>query len=769
MQELGIVIAVIFGVILLLIGVIWIMVARFYVKAPADRAFVRTGFGKPSVVVNGGGWVIPAFNEVTWVDLRTMDIDIERTEANALLTIDPQYADIRAIFYIKVNPIGEDIERAARTIGGGEVNNDSVKRLVESKLEGALRDVAATFTLMSLHQEREKFVERVQNLVRADLAENGLVLESVSITALKSARQGSFGVDDVFGAQVARANAEVIQNALKQRNEIDQTTQTEIAKRNATAERERNEIEQNKQLELTRRNSMAAQEQNDIERGAELEIATRNASVEQEKLNLERNLAQARATQSREIAIREAEERSAAERVAYEQQRTAELARVEKERSIAEAEKQKEQAVQLAEQRKQQAIQLAEQEREREVQRSQVVREQAVQVADQARQVALAEEAAKLEEAEKLRLAIAAEREAAEQEVFTVQETAAARREAQIEIIRAERDAQREMINRKNMVELETFKRVQEAEAEAQALNRKADAEATAAIKLAEARRTEAQAAADAEKFKAEATRASAAAEGLAAAEIIRAKAEAAHEEAEALKAKGLAEAEAIRAKGLAEAEGQRALADALAANDGVAQRIELERIRLSAQIEIGVAQAKAMGEAMAAMEFKLYGSPDTAQQLLKMVSFGDGFNEVINSAPPVLRDLSGRLLDRVLPTNGNGHSTTAAQPSSNEPSAVASGGEQQIAIEQPKATPSPLAPDLAQARPLIAQAQAILSAHLSADELASLPLSEALEQALSKADAQEQPVLLRLQGVLMLWPMLDKVTVEQVLQSGLV
>ena len=47
-----------------------------------------------------------------------MDIDIERTESNALLTIDPQYADIRAIFFIKVNPINEDIERAARTIGG---------------------------------------------------------------------------------------------------------------------------------------------------------------------------------------------------------------------------------------------------------------------------------------------------------------------------------------------------------------------------------------------------------------------------------------------------------------------------------------------------------------------------------------------------------------------------------------------------------------------------------------------------------------------------
>ncbi len=736
------------GVILVVLVVFFAMITRFYVKAPTDRAYVRTGSGKTRVTVNGGGWVIPAFHEITWVDLRTMDIDIERTEANALLTIDPQYADIRAIFYIKVNPIAEDIERAARTIGGGEVNTDSVKRLVESKLEGALRDVAATFTLMSLHQEREKFVERVQNLVRADLAENGLVLESVSITALKSARQGSFGIDDVFGAQVARANAEVIQNALKERNEIDQGTQTEIAKRNATAEQERNDIEQRKRLEIARRNVSAQQEQNDIERSAELEIARRNATVEQEKLNLDRNLAQARATQQREILIREAEEKSAADQATFEQQRSAELARVIKERAIAEAEKEKEQAVMLAEQRKQQAIQLAEQEREREVRRSQVLKEQAVEVADQERKVALAQQQSKLESAEKERLAIAAERESAEQEVFTVQATAEARREAQIEIIKAERDAQREMINRKNEVELETLKQVKSAEAEAAALNKKADAEATAAIRLAEARRTEAQAAADAEKMRAEATRAVAVAPGLAEAEIIKAKAEAAQLEAEAIKARGLAEAEAIRAKALAEAEGQRALADALAANEGVAQRLELERIRLKAQVEIGVAQAQAMGEAMAAMDFKLYGTPETAQQILRLMSLTDGVGNLFQVVPQPLKELGGRLMDRVLPASNGSHSNGANDTGNqNQEPAASSNGF-----------------DLSSVQPLIAASSAILNSYLSAEERQSMTLNSGIERAMSQANPSEQATLLRLQGVLTLLPAIGSQTVDTAL-----
>src|SRR5262245_42774309 len=143
MTEIAVTVGIGLAVVLVVIVLFFALVSRFYVKAPADRAYVRTGSGRPRVVVNGGGCVSPTFHEITWVDLRTMDIDIERTEVNALLTIDPQYADIRAIFYIKVNPIAEDIERAARTIGGSSVGTDSVKRLVESKLEGALRDVAA--------------------------------------------------------------------------------------------------------------------------------------------------------------------------------------------------------------------------------------------------------------------------------------------------------------------------------------------------------------------------------------------------------------------------------------------------------------------------------------------------------------------------------------------------------------------------------------------------------------------------------------------------
>jgi hypothetical protein len=40
-----------------------------------------------------------------------------------------------------------------------------------------------------------------------------------------------FGADDVFGAQVARANAEVIQQALRERNDIERKAQIEVKHR----------------------------------------------------------------------------------------------------------------------------------------------------------------------------------------------------------------------------------------------------------------------------------------------------------------------------------------------------------------------------------------------------------------------------------------------------------------------------------------------------------------------------------------------------------
>lgn len=489
---------VVFGLIVALVFARSIM--RAYVKTPANRAFVRTGGlnarpnTPPKVVMNGGAWVFKTIHEISWVDLGTMAIEIERTEGNALLTKDPQYADIKAIFYIKVNPTVEGIVDAARTIGGKQVDAEAVKQLVDAKLDGALRDVAASFTLMSLHQEREKFIQEVQNRLKTDLEENGLVLESVSILTLRAARQGSFGTDDVFGAQVARANAQVIQQALRERN--------------------------------------------DIERVTEIEVKQRDTETAKQALELDRQLSLAKATQDREVRTIQATEKALADQKVFEELQKSEQARVGKERAVALMELEREKQLQTEAERKTQEVMAAE-----------VTRRQAIELAEQQRQVAVLQEQQKREAAEKDRLTVSAQREEAAQTVKTVEATQQAQREARIKIIEAEREAQMALIGQKNKIELEALRKQREAEAQAKALKEMANAEAEAALKQAETLRTQAQAEMEAEKLRADGLQAKTSASGLAEADVQKAKAEAAMREAEAIRAKGLAEAESEKAK----------------------------------------------------------------------------------------------------------------------------------------------------------------------------------------------------------------------------
>jgi len=141
----------------------------------------------------------------------------------------------------------------------------------------------------------------------------------------------------------------------------------------------------------------------------------------------------------------------------------------------------------------------------------------------------------------------------------------------------------------------------------------------------------------EAAKLRAEASKASASAAGLAEADVLRAKAEAA-----------MREADAVRAKGLAEAEAEKAKAEALAAYDGVAQRVEVLKLQLDAQVRIEIAKSQALGSALASMNIKMIGDPEAAASLLRMVTMADGIGEVMKATPEPVREVAKQLIEKV-------------------------------------------------------------------------------------------------------------------------
>lgn len=435
-----------------------IAASKLYVKTPSSRAFVRTGSGKAKVVLDGGAWVIPLLHELRWVSLETMRIEVSRNGEAALITGDKLRADVSAEFYIRVEPTEQQILAASRSLGNRSMAEDEVDSLIAPKLISALRSVAAQKTLMELHEKRDDFADAVQEIVKNELDENGLLLETVTISNLDAS---TFRSDDnYFDAQGVSHITETIQKAARRKNEIEQNTKEEIARKN---------VETRKQILLLE------QEEREAELENELEI--NRMRIEQQR-KIESETAEKQASQER-VKL---EQQQSVESTKIQQDLTVKSARINSEIDLIERDKQKDTAAALAKVSIEKArlkaeIEIVEQNKDKDI------------VAAQAQSEVINKE--------RERLKAEAEREKARQEVVTVEEVERAKRQAAIEIIEAETQAKQEQIARQTEIEVDA----QRIQREAQAKFEASDLEAKAMERLAEAELAKAKAAAEGERL----------------------------------------------------------------------------------------------------------------------------------------------------------------------------------------------------------------------------------------------------------------------------
>ena len=199
--------------VLALAGVL-LVVTRLYQKTKASESFVRTGAGGVQVIRDGGCIVIPFLHELVRVSLQTIKLEVVRENEDALITLDKLRADIRAEFFVRVQPDRESILQASRSLGERMSSSGAVKELVEDKLVSALRTAAAGKTLEQLNSERDEFLAEVMKLVADDLRSNGLILETATISKLDQTDERFLKVENIFDAQGRRKIAEITQQNL---------------------------------------------------------------------------------------------------------------------------------------------------------------------------------------------------------------------------------------------------------------------------------------------------------------------------------------------------------------------------------------------------------------------------------------------------------------------------------------------------------------------------------------------------------------------------
>jgi uncharacterized membrane protein YqiK len=411
------------GVVLIIVGGC-VTVLSVYRRTAANEALVRTGMQGVAVALNSGINVFPLIHQVVPVSLETMKLEVERQGQDALITQDNLRVDVKAEFYIRVNPTEEDIIQAARSLGSKSVNAGAVGALVFEKLVSALRSVAAQKDLAAIHSDRKTFASAVQELVAEELQQNGLLLESVTISRLDQTDPHGLSDENIFDAQGKKKITEITAAARVERNRL--------------------------------------------ERLAEQAITQQNVTTTEQVLTLERQRAEATATQERDVA-----------NIHSERAREKQAFAIEQERAIKEAEIARDLAIETANIERDRTLIRRQQEREQ----TDIERVKAIELAERMKQIAIAEQDAARALKERDALSAQAERERASQQITTVQTTAQADREAQTKLIAAKQIIEQDRIKRETDAEVAAFTELRKAEAN----QKSAELEAQARLRLAEA------------------------------------------------------------------------------------------------------------------------------------------------------------------------------------------------------------------------------------------------------------------------------------------
>ncbi len=483
--------------------VIFILVYKsFYKKAPADSALVISG-GRKKRVVFGGTLVNPITNVTQQISLNTLQLPVEREGQAALITKDSLRVDIQAEFYVKIEPNEQDVLKAVASLGEKTLTPQAVNTLLEGKLVGVLRSVAATMDLQELHEKRQEFSDQVQEACLEDLEQNGFKLETVAVTNLDQTPLEALDENNRFDV--------VAIQTIKQEVEEKQTATAKIEHENKV-KREEDRLR------------------------AELEIKMKEEETETEGLEVEKRLEFAQEEQRKEIATNKAEQERAVEEHKFEQLQAVEEARIkqeqavksaeiaqtqkiemeriEQEKLVQESEIAQKQAIEIAQVQQQQMVEEAEIQRNLTVEKAKIEQEATVKITDIEKKIVLLEKDREEKEAEaenailvshkeKEReaalielLTVSAEKSRAEAAVETAEAIEKAERESKIELIRAEQEADEDKITKEKAADAEVYTIIETAKAELEA----ADVKAEATRILADALLVEAKAKADGEE-----------------------------------------------------------------------------------------------------------------------------------------------------------------------------------------------------------------------------------------------------------------------------
>ena len=309
-----------FGIIvaIIVVAVVVIFLNKFYRKSSRDTAIIRTGFGGQRVLISGGCLALPFLHKIDEVNMRTLRVEVKRSGEKSLITEDRMRVDVELEFYLRVQPTIEGVATAAQALGSKAFTPDGMRNLLEGRFIDAVQAIGASRTMDALHEQRAEFVGTILALLRGNLVQNGILLDSVSLTRLDQAAFASLDENNAFNAVGMRRLAEIIAVNKKKRAEVE--ADADISVRQT-------------QLDATKRRLILNQEEEQAQIGQRLEIEKMKAASDSEAIQAREEALgaseRARIGREQDTRVREIEKARELRRVEIEAQLNAEVRKVD--------------------------------------------------------------------------------------------------------------------------------------------------------------------------------------------------------------------------------------------------------------------------------------------------------------------------------------------------------------------------------------------------------------------------------------------------------
>lgn len=620
---------VILGISLLIFFGLVAMFISWYRKVPQGKAIITTGVGGTRVAFENGLMVIPGIQMHEEMDLSVKTIEIGRMKEDGLICKDNIRADIKVVFFVRINKDAKDIQKVAQNIGCQRASDpNTLRELFEAKFSEAIKTVGKRFDFVELYDNREKFNLEIQNTIGEYL--NGYKLDDVSIDYLEQT--------DI--------------SYLKESNILDAEGIKKIT-------------------ELTAQQKVKA---NFIRREEEKTLKEQNVEAREAILEYDRQLAEKEERQKREIANIKSREEAEIAKIREEERLRCELVRIKTEEELQIAEENRMRQVIVASKNKERTEAVEQERVEKDRMLEATERDKIVTLAEIEKQRAVEEEKKNIQDVIRDRIMVEKRVVEEEERIKDTRVLAEAERAKQKIIIESQARGESVVIEKektahafklaavieaeKLLIEAEAHKQSSEKEADARKIMAQAKAAEEATIGLSEAQVTEAKARARELEGSVEALvlekRALAEATGIAA-------------KADALKKQGMAEAEVADQKGgveakvlelklAAEARGVEQKANAMKKLDGVGKdheefKLRLDKDKVIALAEINVqkdvaqAQSVVLAEAMKHANIDIIGGEmQFVNSILNSVNRGKALDGMVNSSAH-LTQLSNNLL----------------------------------------------------------------------------------------------------------------------------